>query len=89
MVAKHEIMDVCAMIMPDGSVGFTLADQASTETLHKEWREHIGGKKVQMYMDKGAVGGWIKIKMLSSEFHAMTKRSWTRAKAPEHRGEGS
>ena len=76
MVATSEVMDVCAMIFPDGGVGFTLADQASTETLHQEWRNHVGGVKVQMYLDKGTVGGWIKIKMLSAEFHAMAKHRW-------------
>lgn len=77
MVAKDVITEVACLILPDGQVGFTLPDETSRNTLHKQWRQHVGGAKVQDLMDAGAVGGWLVVKMLSSDWHKLhPKISW-------------
>jgi hypothetical protein len=74
MPTKEATMMVAVVVMPDGSVTFTLDDPTSIETVGKKWRKSMSSVEMQEHKDKKTQAGVIHMRMLARDFMKIEKK---------------
>ena len=71
MVSVTKTMKIACVVMPDGIVSFTLADQTSINTIGKKWRKGLEEERRAEHKEANTQGGVVIVTMLADDYFRM------------------